>query len=195
MLIGLIRHGLTDWNAVGRIQGQSDIPLNDEGRGQAELLATRLKQESYKWDFVVTSQLSRALETGQIIADELNIPLYDPDSRILEKSFGKVEGLTSAERETLWGKDWDQLELGQEKNEQIQKRALDFMEDIARRFPDKNILVISHGGLLAQLYVALFQDKYNERIGNLSFTVVENQQQNWIMQLYNCTHHLENILK
>lgn len=192
MLVGLIRHGLTDWNAVGKIQGQSDIPLNDEGRKQATQLAQRLKDDgTYHWDFVITSGLSRAQETGKIIADALNIPLYDPDSRLIERAFGQVEGLTSIERETLWGKDWDQLDLGQEKDEAIRIRALAFMEDLGKRYGDRNVLVVSHGGLLAQLYIALYQNKYNERIGNLSLTIVEKQDKDWDLLLYNCTRHLQ----
>lgn len=192
MLVGLIRHGLTDWNAVGKIQGQSDIPLNDEGRKQAAQLAQRLKDdETNHWDFVITSGLSRAQETGKIIADALNIPLYDPDSRLMERAFGQVEGLTSVERETLWGKDWHVLDLGQEKDEAIRVRALAFMEDLGKRYGDRNVLVVSHGGLLAQLYIALYQNKYNERIGNLSLTIVEKQDKDWDLLLYNCTRHLQ----
>lgn len=193
MIVGLIRHGLTDWNAIGKIQGRSDIPLNDEGRRQAGLLAKRLLAEPVKWDFIITSGLVRAEETGQIIASELGIPLYDPDSRLVERSFGKAEGLTAEERETLWGKEWDKQELGQEKVEEVRERALAFMEDLASRFPDKRVLVVSHGGLLAQLYLALYEDKHTERIGNLSLTILEKQEENWDMLLYNCTKHLENV--
>lgn len=73
MLIGFIRHGLTDWNAIGKIQGQTDIPLNEEGRLQARLLGERLLQEPYKWDFIVSSSLSRAEETGSIIASMISL--------------------------------------------------------------------------------------------------------------------------
>lgn len=196
MLVGLIRHGLTDWNAVGRIQGRSDIPLNEEGRGQARQLAKRLQEESeYCWDFVITSGLLRAQETGAILAEALGIPLYNPDSRLMERAFGQVEGLTVVERETLWGKDWDRLELGQEKDEDIRKRALAFMADLAAQYPHNNVLVVSHGGLLAQLYIALYQHKYNERLGNLSFTILEKQDNDWDMRLYNCTRHLEGAIE
>ncbi|ASA22909.1 histidine phosphatase family protein [Paenibacillus donghaensis] len=190
MLIGLIRHGLTDWNAAGRIQGQSDIPLNNEGRKQAELLGERLLQEPYHWDYCVTSSLSRAAETGQIIAAKLGIPLLEPDHRIRERAYGQVEGLTAAERELKWGKEWNQLSLGQETDEQLQVRALAFMEDIAAQHPDRNVLVISHGGFLAQLYIALYKDKYSERLGNLSLTILEKQEQDWNPLLYNCTSHI-----
>ncbi|MNJ42241.1 histidine phosphatase family protein [Paenibacillus fonticola] len=193
MIVGLIRHGLTDWNAAGKIQGQSDIPLNDEGRKQAVNLAERLKQESdvRPWDFIITSGLSRAQETGEIIARILDIPLYDPDSRLMERAFGQVEGLTSEERETLWGKDWHELELGQEKETDIRKRALAFMEEMYERYPDSRMLVISHGALLAQLYTALYDNKCIERIGNLSLTIVERTERDWDLLLYNCTKHLE----
>ncbi|GAA0403299.1 histidine phosphatase family protein [Paenibacillus motobuensis] len=194
MLVGLIRHGLTDWNKIGRIQGQSDIPLNEEGRSQARKLAGRLlTDQEYKWDFVITSGLSRAQETGEIIARTLNIPLYDPDSRLVEKAFGQVEGLTAEERETLWGVDWKQLDLGQESDEAIQERALSFLKEIGEKYSDNNVLVISHGGLLAQLFTVLYHNKCTERIGNLSLTILEKKDHNWDMRLYNCTRHLEDI--
>lgn len=190
MLIGLIRHGLTDWNAIGKIQGQSDIPLNDVGRMQAEMLGDRLLQEPYRWDYCITSTLSRAAETGKIIADKLGIPILEPDHRIRERAYGQVEGLTAAEREEKWGKDWDLMQLGQETDEQLQARALAFMEDISAQHPDRNVLVISHGGFLAQLYIALYKDKFSERIGNLSLTILEKKEREWNPLLYNCTRHI-----
>ncbi len=190
MLIGLIRHGLTDWNAIGKIQGQSDIPLNDEGRMQAEMLGDRLLQESYRWDYCITSTLSRAAETGKIIADKLGIPLLEPDHRIRERAYGQVEGLTATEREEKWGKEWNLMSLGQETDEQLQARALAFMEDISAQYPDRNVLVVSHGGFLAQLYIALYKDKYSERIGNLSLTILEKKEREWNPLLYNCTRHI-----
>lgn len=190
MLIGLIRHGLTDWNAIGKIQGQSDIPLNDEGRMQAEMLGDRLLQETYRWDYCITSTLSRAAETGKIIADKLGIPLLEPDHRIRERAYGQVEGLTATEREEKWGKEWNLMSLGQETDEQLQARALAFMEDISAQYPDRNVLVVSHGGFLAQLYIALYKDKYSERIGNLSLTILEKKEREWNPLLYNCTRHI-----
>ncbi|MEJ1715113.1 histidine phosphatase family protein, partial [Escherichia coli] len=89
-----------------------------------------------------------------------------------ERSFGQVEGLSAEEREKSWGKEWDLLDVGQEKKEAIQTRGLAFMEDIGNRYPDKNILVVSHGAFLAVLYSAMFNDRCTERIGNLSLTIL-----------------------
>lgn len=190
MMIGLIRHGLTDWNMLGKIQGRSDIPLNDEGRRQADLLAERLLREPYAWDFLISSKLSRAEETGRIIASRLNIPMLAPDVRLNERSYGEVEGLTLEERESKWGHDWNSRELGQEKDEEITARALAFMEDMGKTYPGKNMLVVSHGGFLAQLYRALYKDRFTERIGNLSLTILEKRDLEWVPLLYNCTRHL-----
>lgn len=190
MKIGLIRHGVTDWNMIGKIQGQSDIPLNDNGRGQARALGERLRGEPLIWDYVISSGLSRAEETASIIASILSIPLLEPDARLLERSFGQVEGLSAEEREKNWGKEWDLLDVGQEKKEAIQTRGLAFMEDIGIKYPDKNILVVSHGAFLAVLYTAMFNDRCTERIGNLSLTILEKKEMEWTPLLYNCTRHL-----
>ncbi|MBR2563245.1 MAG: histidine phosphatase family protein [Paenibacillus sp.] len=190
MRIGLVRHGLTDWNAAGRIQGQTDIPLNEVGRNQAERLGKRLESDDYHWDYIVTSGLSRAQETGEILSRMLHVPMLEPDARLKERGFGQVEGLTSDERVTRWGESWDTLDLGQEQIKDIQVRALAFLNDLWSTYAEQNVLIVTHGAFLANLLAALFQDQYNERIGNLSLTVLEKEQSDWIPILYNCTQHL-----
>ncbi|WP_433754259.1 histidine phosphatase family protein [Paenibacillus amylolyticus] len=190
MRIGLIRHGLTDWNAAGRIQGQTDIPLNGEGREQAERLGRRLLTEEYQWDYIITSGLSRAQETGEIISKLLNVPLLESDARLKERAFGQIEGLTSEERVARWGKSWETLDLGQEQIADIQIRALAFLEDLWSDYPDQNVLIVTHGAFLANLLTALFKDRYTERIGNLSLTILEKERDDWSPLLYNCTRHL-----
>ncbi|MDT9718371.1 histidine phosphatase family protein [Paenibacillus sp. ClWae2A] len=190
MRIGLIRHGLTDWNAAGRIQGQTDIPLNGEGREQAERLGRRLLTEEYQWDYIITSGLSRAQETGEIISKLLNVPMLEPDARLKERAFGQIEGLTSEERVARWGKSWETLDLGQEQIADIQIRALASLEDLWSAYPDQNVLIVTHGAFLASLLTALFKDQYTERIGNLSLTILEKERDDWSPLLYNCTRHL-----
>ncbi len=190
MRIGLIRHGLTDWNALGRIQGHSDIPLNEEGRQQASQLAERLAIEPIEWDHIVSSSLERAHETARIIAERLHIPLLEPDERLKERGFGQIEGMTWEEREAKWGADWETVELGQEPLDVLQGRAMDFLEASWQQFPNHNILVVSHGGLLSQLFKLLMQERHTERVGNLSLTVLEREADAWNTVLYNNSDHL-----
>lgn len=190
MLIGFIRHGLTDWNALGKIQGQTDIPLNEEGRLQARMLGERLLQEPFKWDYVISSGLSRAEETASIIASILNIPMLEPDLRLRERAYGQIEGLTATERETLYGAEWHLQDLGQEKDLELQERGMAFLEEMWTKYPDRNVLVVSHGGFLAQIFQVLYKDRKKERIGNLSLTILEKKDVDWIPHLFNCTRHL-----
>ena len=93
-----IRHGETDWNAAGRLQGQRDIPLNDTGRAQARRNGTAIKAampEAAGFDFVA-SPLSRSRETMEIVRAAMGLPPegYTTDDRLKELTFGAWEGLT-----------------------------------------------------------------------------------------------------
>lgn len=84
MLFYLVRHGQTDWNRAGKIQGTTDIPLNETGRQQAEQLATVLKERigysaETRIDAVYASPLARAFQTAEILAKEEKLPLRRPD--------------------------------------------------------------------------------------------------------------------
>ena len=188
MQIGLVRHGLTDWNALGKIQGQTDIPLNEEGRRQARLLGDRLLQEPYRWDFAVSSGLSRAEETVKIISSMLNIPLMPPDDRLRERKYGQVEGLTAEERESRFGADWHLLIWDRRRIWSFNPGAC-LLDDMWHKHPNANILVVSHGGFSA-LYKLVCRGVLSERIGNLSLTVLERKDDDWSPLLFNCTKHL-----
>ena len=89
MLLYIVRHGETDWNKAGKVQGRTDIPLNERGRYLAEATAEGMKD--VRIDFCYTSPLIRAKETAQIILGEREIPLVE-EKRIEEICFGKCEG-------------------------------------------------------------------------------------------------------
>lgn len=191
--IGLVRHGLTDWNAQGKIQGQTDIPLNETGREQARLLAERLVQETAPFDYVISSGLQRAEETASILADALQIPLLSPVEGLRERAYGIVEGTTPEEREQRWGAGWRKMDLGQEKDEELQYRAVQTLEHIANQHMGSNLLVVSHGSWLAQLYIALFGSDRQGHIGNLSYSILEKRSEGWYPLLYNCMEHIRHL--
>jgi len=188
--IGLIRHGITEWNVLGRSQGISDIPLNEIGKQQAVALANRLSLEE-KWDIIVTSDLSRAKETGQIIASKLNLPISMFDERIREINCGEIEGTTEDERLNKWGSNWRKLNLGMEEFENVSKRGYEFLLELATTYSDKRVLVVSHGALIGLTLQKILPEKFpSTHIENTSLTILNNKESTWDCRLYNCTKHL-----
>ncbi|WP_240620132.1 histidine phosphatase family protein, partial [Peribacillus acanthi] len=94
--ICLIRHGETDWNSLGKLQGRTDIALNKQGILQAEECRQFLKES--KWDLIVTSPLLRAKQTAEIINQDFNVPLIEM-KEFLERDYEDAEGMTINERE------------------------------------------------------------------------------------------------
>ncbi len=150
----LVRHGETDWNADGRLQGQTDRPLSDFGRRQARRLAEELADE--KLDAIYASDLSRARETAETIGARLGLPVVlDPELR--EKDWGTWEGLTPVER--------DRVEFVGESTELHQERTLRALRRIAARHPGGSVLVVTHGGSVRRVQSAAL---------GLALPVVEN---------------------
>jgi broad specificity phosphatase PhoE len=140
----LVRHGETDWNAEGRLQGQTDRPLSDFGRRQAEQLAAELEGEEL--EAIYSSDLARASETAEIVGKRLGLPVVlDPDLR--EKNWGTWEGLTAVER--------DQVEFLGESTRAHQKRTLRALRRISERHPDDvRVLIVTHGGSMRRVQTA-----------------------------------------
>ncbi|WP_028610547.1 histidine phosphatase family protein [Paenibacillus harenae] len=193
MLIGWVRHGKTDWNAEGRIQGQTDIPLNEEGIRQAHALAARLSSEERLWDAVAASDLQRAYKTAGIIADRLEIPLLEGDLRLRERYFGEAEGMKEQERHDRWGKDWRSAAKGVEPSADVKARGLKALKDLQSEHQGRNLLVVSHGSLLADILTELCPELADEHLHNLSYSILEHQNNKWQPRLYNCIQHLNGL--
>ena len=155
----LVRHGETDWNRDRRIQGSTDIPLNDAGRQQARDAAAALREQldPDRPVVVVSSDLSRARETAEIIADELGLRvsrLY-PDLR--ERAYGEAEGISAEEFLARWG-DWHSAEVpGAEPWPDLRVRglrALQHVDSDARRETAPaaaSVIVVTHGAMIREL--------------------------------------------
>lgn len=144
--ICIVRHGETDWNVAGRLQGREDIPLNQKGRMQAEQCALSLRGQ--KWDKVVSSPLRRAKETAQCIADQLNIAEVEEDIGLIERNYGEAAGLTLAERNARYP---DGNYTGMEKWGTLQDRFYQAVLNYAHSCPDQNIILVSHGHAIESL--------------------------------------------
>jgi broad specificity phosphatase PhoE len=140
----LVRHGETDWNAEGRLQGHTDRPLNDYGRRQARELATTLADEHV--DAIYASDLSRAKETAEIVGERLGLPVVI-DAGLREKHWGTWEGLTGDERAAI--------ELVGESTEAHRDRVMAAVRRIVERHPAQRIVVVTHGGSLRRIQAAV----------------------------------------
>lgn len=186
--IGLIRHGVTDWNYEYRAQGQTDIPLNDEGLRQAELLSRRMKNE--EWDYIYSSDLTRALETARAIGRVKNIEVKT-DQRLREMDCGLIEGTTEEDRVGKWGYAWSKLYLGIESTDSIITRGMSCITEISERHPGQKILIVSHGALLGLTLKKLIPHiDTEEHLENTSLTILNKVDDRWDFQVYNCTQHL-----
>ncbi|TJY44601.1 histidine phosphatase family protein [Cohnella pontilimi] len=188
--IGWIRHGITAWNRLGKIQGVTDIPLSPEGIDQARKLADRLLRDGEEWNGVYCSDLTRAYQTAEIIANRLGIPLR-PEPRLRERSFGAAEGTTEAERLARWGTDWRRLVPDQETDEQVRARGHEFVKDLMLRHPGEAWLVVTHGSFLARMLQSMCRDLKDSHLSNVSLSILERREQGWVPLLHNCTAHLD----
>jgi broad specificity phosphatase PhoE len=142
----LVRHGQSEWNAVGRWQGQADSALSDQGRLQAREAARAVGAVDAVW----ASDLQRAVGTATIIAEEIGVGpvVVDPDLR--ERDAGEFSGLTRAEIEERFPGYLQARRRppGWEPDEHLLARALRALHRIATEVPGGDVLVVTHGGLV-----------------------------------------------
>ncbi len=198
--IYLIRHGETEWNALGIFQGQKDPQLNDVGRNQARILANRLA--SVKFAAIYSSDLKRAHETATTVATLHHLPVI-ADKRIRERSFGIFEGYSKSEliekypdtfQALLEGKE-GVVVPGGETEPEIMNRTVDFFMEIAHRHPAERILVISHGGVIKRFtkYVlGIATNRANlSPIINTAINIFHVTDGQWILRTFGDTTHIE----
>jgi uncharacterized phosphatase len=155
----LVRHGETDWNLDRRIQGSTDIPLNDTGRAQAVRTGRLLSRR--RWDGIVSSPLSRALETGRIIGREVGIDTIETMDQIVERHYGAAEGLADHELSRLFP--GDTPVPGRETREQVAARVIPALVALAESRPGTNLIVTTHGGVIRTLLNAVAPDEGRHR--------------------------------
>ena len=148
-MIYFVRHGQTEWNKIGRMQGHIDIELNDEGKKQAQLVKEKLKD--VKFDKVFSSPLKRAKETAQIIVNQEIII----DERLIERCNGELEGKFKDEIKIYPNfNDPNDTRFGIEPLDDFKGRIYNFLDEISNKYKNKNILVVTHAGVC--LYIRCY---------------------------------------
>ena len=184
MKICLVRHGETDWNQLGKLQGRQDIPLNDVGVAQAAQVAAFLA--TGEWHGIITSPLARAKQTAHIIARALNLAVRE-DAGFLEQDYGKASGMTLAQRKQAYpGGRYE----GMEPWAHVQDRTWKSLQTHACAHPNQNLIIVSHGGAINSLLARLTNDAVGtgeNRLKNACITMLTNCDGALALGFYNQT--------
>ncbi|UFU01942.1 histidine phosphatase family protein [Ruania suaedae] len=178
------RHGQTDYNLEGRLQGQVDTPLNETGRQQAKVAATALAQAGPT--AILTSDLGRAVVTAQALGEQTGLPVRS-EAGVRERSFGQWEGLTHPEVEAGWPEQFQVWQsgghpqgVGAETRREVGHRVAQAVADAAQALSASDVLVVtSHGAAISCGISALLgQDAEQWRgitgVGNCHWSVLHH---------------------
>ena len=145
----VVRHGQSEWNAIGRWQGHADPALSELGRRQAAVAAGSIGAV----DGIISSDLLRATETAAIIAQQLGVGPVMIDERLRERDVGEWTGLTTAEIDKRWPGwiDDERRPLGFEEVDSVLLRVLGALSAIRDASPGGSLLVVTHGGVIRLL--------------------------------------------
>ncbi len=171
------RHGRTDANVQMVIQGRIDNPLNNDGINDAHDVAKIIKQNNLKFDVVVSSPLSRAKKTAQIILNDLNQNLdIITNELFVEREFGDAEGkpINDLNYQKILNDDF----IGMETKDEICERSKKAIQYLLNNFNGKTILVVAHSHFIKSLFMQYLNDvKFNTTFGHtgLSYQIFDNQ--------------------
>lgn len=198
----LIRHGETEWNKVKRFQGWTDIELSDIGKRQALLLGERFKNIAV--DEIFSSPLKRAYNTAYEIARHKNIEIVT-NEHFKEINFGQWEGMTAKEITEMYGEQFSKFALDPENEsfpgegsfEMVTRRVALGLEEILKDKEDKNIVVVSHGGVVRLMvkYLMGFEGEFYNKtwVDNTSITLIEMRKRGNLLRTFNDRAHLDNL--
>ncbi|MHC0039495.1 histidine phosphatase family protein [Pseudoneobacillus sp. C159] len=185
--ICLIRHGETEWNALRKLQGRTDIPLNSKGIQQAQECRDYLIDSEF--DVLISSPLKRARQTADIINEVLNLPILEMDE-FQERFYGDAEGMTKEERIAAFP---DKNYSNQESLESLNNRVNAGIDNIYQHYPDKKILLVAHGGVINSI-LSIFSNgeigSGKTRLMNACISNVHFHEEKWVIKNFNQVNHL-----
>ncbi len=190
--ICLVRHGETDWNHAGILQGQQNISLNSKGREQAKATGKYLAANEEAFDMLITSSLNRAKETAKIINHYLQLPLLEMDA-FQERAFGAAEGLSKEERQRKYPR---AAYPDAEKETAFYSRVMKGFAEITVAYADQHILLISHGLVINLILSSLLKEEINYKKTALLNGCINHIQlinNTWQVQSLNQMNHLTGI--
>ncbi len=170
----LIRHGQSTWNKENRVQGHSNPPLSEKGRGQIEKLIPRLKRE--KIEKIIASPLIRAYESAQMLVKGLGIPCHTQKG-LMEIHLGSWEGKTPDEVNRLYNNGYQKWLKGPSKMKipkaetivEFRQRAVKAFTEIVASETKERVVLVTHGGILAALISHWLNADFDKILLNIFF--------------------------
>ncbi|WP_165001035.1 MULTISPECIES: histidine phosphatase family protein [Micrococcaceae] len=159
----VVRHGQTDWNKAGKMQGSSDIPLNDTGRAQAHEAGQYLADQGEFWNYLGASPLSRAQETARIIGQHVGLSNIETVPGVIERAYGDAEGQVLSFEDSRHPQD---LYHGVEPEAEVYRRGVEAFKQLILQHPGQNLLVVSHGTLIRRVLLATTPGDWTEHVPN-----------------------------
>ena len=188
-VIGLLRHGQTNWNIDFRLQGVTDIPLNETGIAQAKVAGAVIASQAaagQPWDLILTSPLSRARDTAVMVGQAIGIEGVSVEELLLERSFGEAEGLSHEEWKAKYN-DTNHVPGG-ETLQQLEARSWVLLQQLVDHHAGKRVLTVSHGALIRTLLRLVSKGEFpreGERLGNACLSIFEHTDQHgWSVASY-----------
>lgn len=177
-IVGLLRHGQTDWNVNFLLQGVTDIPMNQVGIEQ--IRTASLAINPLDWDLIVSSPLTRARHSAEIINEVLGFNSVIEHELLIERSFGEAEGLSYEQ----WREKYGSLDVipGGESRTDLESRSHRLLEMFRSEFQGKKVLAVSHGALIRTLIAIASNQtlpKDGERLANASLNVLRHDTDSW----------------
>jgi probable phosphoglycerate mutase len=199
----LVRHGQTEWNRIERFRGRADVPLNENGRKEAEATATRIAKE-WSVDAVYASPLGRAIHTAEAIAIQFSLAVQ-PTPDLIDIDYGEWQGLTPEEVARSWK---DELERwyrqphlcqipGGETLNDLRQRGMHAIRTITKNHPGQTVVVVGHTVINRVLLLAILGLE-NDRFWHLrqdtcAINVFEAEDGDYHLVCFNDTCHLKGV--
>ncbi len=203
----LVRHGETEWNAEGRLQGHMDVSLSENGQRQAQAVARRL--DGVCFHAAYSSDLSRTAETARIILGRQQEGTLTETPQLRERHYGVFEGLTVAERQAGYpemfaasvSNDLEFAPTGGETMVQVGARMAAFVAELRERHLEDTVLIAGHGGALRATLPALLnlplETLWRLFLDNCSLSIVDTYPESdgvgAVLRLFNDTSHLNGV--
>ena len=163
-MLYVVRHGKTPWNAQKITMGRKDIELNEIGIEEAYTTSSKLMD--YDFDLIICSPLKRTKQTANIINENRNIEIIY-DERIIERCLGDLEGKPyTTNNDELWDIKYNLNSDGIETMEDFKNRVFEFLEETKNNYSDKNVLLVTHGGVSALINCYFNDSLYEGSISN-----------------------------